>query len=152
MAAQNRKQSETGDLARLLTLKLESRVMLTVNIDIQDRLINGQMGVVKIFEIADNAVSTIFIKFDDREAGRKSVGENRFARQIIGFQLRMTHIFAGNSCNSLSKQRTQFPLRLSWARTIHKVQGVTSQAVVSFSLEKQKTFEPGQMYVALSRI
>ena len=93
MTAQNRKQSETGDLARLLTLKLESRVMLTVNIDIQDRLINGQMGVVKIFEIADNAVSTIFIKFDDREAGRKSVGENRFARQIIGFQLRMTHIF-----------------------------------------------------------
>ena len=64
----------------------------------------------------------------------------------------MTHIFAGNSCNSLSIQRTQFPLRLSWASTIHKVQGVTSQAVVSFSLEKQKTFEPGQMYVALSRI
>ena len=76
MAAQNRKQPETGDLAKLLTLKLESRVMLTVNIDIQDRLINGQ-----IFEIADNAVSTIFIKFDDPEAGRKSVGENRFARQ-----------------------------------------------------------------------
>ena len=42
--------------------------MLTVNIDIQDRLINGQMGVGKYFEIVDNAVSTIFIKFDDPEA------------------------------------------------------------------------------------
>ena len=40
--------------------------MLTVNIDIQDRLINGQMGV---FEIVDYAISTIFIKFDDPEAG-----------------------------------------------------------------------------------
>ena len=36
-------------------LKLESKVMLTVNIDVQDRLINGQMGVVKYFEIVDNA-------------------------------------------------------------------------------------------------
>ena len=69
MAAQSRRQSESGGLARLLTLKLESKVMLTVNIDIQDRLINGQMGVVKYFEIVDNAISTIFIKFDDPEAG-----------------------------------------------------------------------------------
>ena len=66
MAAQSRRQSESGCLARLLTLKLESKVMLTVNIDIQDRLINGQMGV---FEIVENAISTIFIKFDDPEAG-----------------------------------------------------------------------------------
>ena len=66
MAAQSRKQPESGSLAILLTLKLESKVMLTVNIDIQDRLINGQMGV---FEIVENAISTIFIKFDDPEAG-----------------------------------------------------------------------------------
>ena len=49
-AAQNYKQSETGDLARLLTLKPESTVMLSVDINIQDRLINGQMGVVKYFK------------------------------------------------------------------------------------------------------
>ena len=66
MEAQSRRQSESGGLARLLTLKLESKVMLTVNIDIQDRLINGQMGV---FEIVDYAISTIFIKFDDPEVG-----------------------------------------------------------------------------------
>ena len=47
IATQNRKQSETGVFARLLTLKLESNVMLTGNIDIQDRLINGQIRVVK---------------------------------------------------------------------------------------------------------
>ena len=36
---------------------------------------------------------------------------------------------------------------------MHKVQGlILSQTVVSFSLEKQKTFKPGQMYIALSRI
>ena len=36
---------------------------------------------------------------------------------------------------------------------MYKVQGLTiPQAVVSFDLEKQKTFKPGQVYVALCRI
>ena len=39
--AQNRKQSETGGLASLLELKANVRVMLTTNINIEDRLING---------------------------------------------------------------------------------------------------------------
>ena len=42
---------------------------------------------------------------------------------------------------------------LSWTCTMHKVQGlILSQTVVSFSLEKQKSFKPRQTYVALSRI
>ena len=42
---------------------------------------------------------------------------------------------------------------MSWACTIHKVQGLSLQeAVVSFDLERQKIFKPGQMYVALSRV
>lgn len=35
------------------------------------------MRVVKYFEIVDNAVSKIFIKFDDPEVGRKLIGANR---------------------------------------------------------------------------
>ena len=42
---------------------------------------------------------------------------------------------------------------LSWACTLLKVQGLSlTSAVVSFDLEKQKSFNEGQMYVALSRI
>ena len=37
--AQNRKQSETGGLASLLELKVSGRVMLTTNINIEDRFI-----------------------------------------------------------------------------------------------------------------
>ena len=40
-AAQNQKQTNTGGLAKLLKLKIGAKVMFTVNVDIQDRLING---------------------------------------------------------------------------------------------------------------
>ena len=41
---------------------------------------------------------------------------------------------------------------MSWACTIHKVQGLSLQeAVISFDSDRQKIFKPGQ-YVALSRV
>ena len=36
--------------------------MLTVNVDIKDRLINGLMGIIKHFEIIENVVSTFFFR------------------------------------------------------------------------------------------
>ena len=50
----NRNQSETGDLARILEVKVNARIMLTVNIDIADRLINGQIETVKHIQILEN--------------------------------------------------------------------------------------------------
>ena len=54
---------------------------------------------------------------------------------------------------SPSVKRTQFPLILEWTSTVHKVQGLSlEQGVTDFHLRKQKTFGPGQIYTALSRV
>lgn len=54
--------------------------------------------------------------------------------------------------SSPEMQRTQFPITLAWACIIHKVQGLTAdRIVISSELNKQRSFNYGQIYVALSR-
>ena len=65
-------QSRTSGLALNLSLKVDARVMLTSNIDISDRLINGQIGTVcNICTNSMGNVYRIYVKFDDSLAGSK---------------------------------------------------------------------------------
>lgn len=48
-----------------------------------------------------------------------------------------------------SYQRSQFPLTLAWAFTIHKVQSLTLAKV---AIDLSNMFAQGQIYVALSRV
>ena len=76
--ALSKRQSETGGLGTILELKVGARVMLTSNIDIEDRLINGQIGTVRHITI-NNAtkVEKIYIEFDDEKAGHKLLNNLR---------------------------------------------------------------------------
>ena len=73
---------------------------------------------------------------------------------IIGYQKKHQALFGlRKNKQQPSVKRTQFPLTMSWAWTVHKVQGLSlAEGVVSFDLEKQKSFNQRQIYVALSRI
>ena len=75
--ALNKNQSETGGLAGTLNIKVNAKGMLTVTINIDDKLINGQMGTVcKIKTDNKGQVIKIHIKFEDEKAGLKLINFN----------------------------------------------------------------------------
>jgi ATP-dependent DNA helicase PIF1 len=110
-----------------LCLKPGARVMLLTNLDTRGGLVNGSMG---HFLEAD-AGGDIRVLFDN---GREeSVGKKQWEFKKGG---------------EILARRTQFPLRLARAVTVHKSQGLSLDKVET---DLSKCFSPGQAYVALSR-
>ena len=152
-------RSETGGLDFEVKIKEGARVMLTSNINIVDKLINGQMGTVTKIDVnkVTKKPTVVFIKFDDKRAGTNLIQHSgsAYAREhgVVPIEPVLTKIkLRPGKLSSPEVQRIQFPIPLAWACTVHKVQGLTLQnVVISFHLNKQKSFNYGQVYVALSR-
>ena len=152
-------RSHTGGLDLEVFIKEGARVMLTNNVDISDRLINGQSGTVA--RILVNEVTQkptiVYIKFDDEEAGNLVIDKSGDIFAIENKVVPIKPILAKiklnpGKCSSPEIERLQFPLALAWACTVHKVQGLTlNKIAISFELVKQRSFNYGQTYVALSR-
>ena len=154
-AAQNQKQTNTGGLAKLLELKIGAKVMLTVNVDIQDRLINGQTGNIEDIEFAQGTVRKVYVKFSDEQAGIRETRSSYLGRHNswVAIEKCETEIPLKKASASPSIKQTQFLLTLAWASTVHKVQGLSlEQGLIDFDLRKQKSFGPGQTYTTLSRV
>ena len=72
--------------------------------------------------------------------------------QVIPINRIESNISLTRKNNLHTTSRTQFPLMLAYACTIHKVEGLTvPSTVVVLDIKKQKSFNYGQLYVALSR-
>ena len=148
-----KKLSDTGGLSYKLELKVGARVMLTSNIDIEDRLTNGQIGTVKGFEITNGKVEKVLVNFDDENAGKNLKLKSKARYNGVSIERTETKFNVTKRKSSGIVTRTQFPLVVAYAVTIHKVQGIsTDEIVVSFQLERQRNFNAGQLYVALSRV
>ena len=145
------KVSETGGLENSLKIAVGCRVMLTYNFDVTDGLSNGATGTVSHIVILANTVVNILVEFDDPKIGVKAKRMSHYRQDYPNSVPISRHEASFNigvgKC--IHATRRQFPLRLSWASTIHKVQGLTTDSiVVSF----EGRFFPGQAYVALSRV
>ena len=149
-----RGRSETCGLDSEIRIKEGARVMLTTSINIQDRLTNGQVGtLIKIDISSNNEPNVLYVKFDD-EKTTINTSSNSFAKEnrLVPIQpvLAKRKVRPGKA-SSPEIQRMQFPIALLWACTVHKVQGLTLENVVfSLNLIKQRNFNYGQIYVALS--
>ena len=121
--AQNQKQTNTGGLAKLLKLKIGAKVMLTVNVDIHDRLINGELVIIRHTEFAQGSVCKVCVKFSDKQASSKAMRSSNLGRQNswVFIQKCETEISIKKGSVSPSIRCTQFPLTLGWTSTVHKV-------------------------------
>ncbi len=110
-----------------IKLRVGCRVMLLKNMDFNTGLINGSCGVV-----VELAKSFAVVKFDNGIT--KKIGK-------CLFELQQNDIVIA--------KRFQLPLKLAYAITIHKSQGMTFDEVV---IDCASSFSPGQVYVGLSRV
>ncbi|WAR07960.1 PIF1-like protein, partial [Mya arenaria] len=135
---------DAGNMPNVLRFSIGSRVMLLRNLDITVGLVNGAIGTVHAVSLDNSGdISDIFIHFDDIHLPQHTQNENQ---NIVAISMiEHTFPFAGRSIT-----RRTFPLTLSWACTIHKVQGMTiSESYVDIG---SSIFQPGMTYVALSRV
>ena len=60
-------------------MKFGVNVMPTVNFNLEDRLVNGLVGVVMGFKVVNNKGKIVFIKSEDKAAGRIAMHNNKIA-------------------------------------------------------------------------
>ena len=146
-ANQKNKQDNLEDV---LAIAVGARVMLIRNVDLSDSLVNGVIGTVTGFirDAKQDEIKFILVKFDDPYVGQQrrrkmhisSDGSTPIQREQVTFTIKKN--------SKVEQIKTQFPLSLAFACTIHKTQGITTEKiVVSFD----GPYRPGQAYVALSR-
>ena len=145
---------DTGNLLGVLNVKVGARVMLTTNIDVCDGLTNGVMGCVLGVVEKKQKIHVILVKFDSDSVGmlakEKSIYKDMYPGAVPIRTIEAT--FSVRNKGHVRVSRTQFPLFLCWAVTIHKCQGMTlPEIVVDMSREKGR-YREGQAYVAFSRV
>ena len=119
-----------------LTLKEGARVMFVRNDDQKPRrFYNGKIGVITEIES-----EKIVVRCEDGD-----IEVTRMVWENIRYK---EDEKTGKIDEEILGTFTQYPLRLAWAVTIHKSQGLTFDKVI---IDAARAFAAGQVYVALSR-
>jgi ATP-dependent DNA helicase PIF1 len=123
-----------------LLLSVGAQVMLLVNLDVVDGLVNGSRGVVTRFHSVTTSIN-----------GKEKV---KFI-PVVKFVNRKTemlvhqHMYEIKDGKCIIATISQIPLKLAYAVTVHKSQGMTLDSAI---IDLAGVFAYGQAYVALSRV
>ena len=126
-------------LEKRLELKLGAQVMFIKNyLNEEKRYYNGKIGTIHSL-----SGSSIIVKFADT---KEMINVDKYEWKNIRYTL--------NDATNEIEEKTigtfkHYPIKLAWAITIHKSQGLTFEKAV---LDIGDAFATGQIYVALSRL
>ncbi|XP_028966621.1 uncharacterized protein LOC100900662 [Galendromus occidentalis] len=151
---------DTGNLPYTITLAEGYPYMLTVNVDVEDGLVNGAIG--QLRHVEHYALDKdgqdhrrLWLSFENDHIGRKlrlkykahvRSKPNDLSEQWVPIESRSANIKIDSKIRC---RRLQFPLVSACALTIHKSQGGTFNRIV---YDYHKNHQQQLVYVALSRV
>ena len=122
-----------------LELKVGAQVMFIKNdLSFDKSFYNGKMGVIKSL-----GKDEIYVHFPEEN---KTIEVEKYEWENIRYSVDDN---TGEIIDEVLGTFTHYPIKLAWAITVHKSQGLTFDKAV---LDVSQVFAPGQAYVALSRL
>ena len=148
-------------LQNKLIVKKGAEVMLTHNVDTCDGLTNGAFG--KIFGFSyhpNNTIKHILVEFYNENVGKNK--RKKFpqyeaqypGRKVTAIGLHESHYNIQNNFSTSGSKALaiNFPLKLSFAVTSHKVQGQSISKPKKVVIDLKRANFAGQAHVMLSRV
>ena len=123
-----------------LEFKKDAQIMFIKNdiVNSDKQYYNGKMGVIK--EISSNEIMVYFKEED------KTIEVSKYEWNNVKY---VQNNESGEIEEEVVGTFVQYPIKLAWAITIHKSQGLTFEKAI---LDVSNVFAPGQAYVAFSRL